>query len=157
MKLLFIHSDRIWYKITKKTHIAEELTEDMKEGEMTNCLAVFLCAEQVDELKVERAVKTAKEDIVNAMNNVKTNRLMLFPFAHLSKSLSKPKIALDIFKALERSLRRENLEVIRVPFGWNKKFEVKSKGHPMAVLSRTICPVKDECRCVCPYCSMPLE
>ena len=157
MKLLFIHSDRIWYKITKKTHVAEKITKDMGEGEMADCLAVFLCIEQVDELKVDDSITMAKDDILKTINNVKTNRIMLFPFAHLSRSLSKPGIALSIFKKLEKTLRDENFEVMRVPFGWNKKFEIKSKGHPMAVLSRTICPIMDECECVCPYCSMPLE
>ncbi|ODS35253.1 MAG: hypothetical protein A7316_04240 [Candidatus Altiarchaeales archaeon WOR_SM1_86-2] len=157
MKLLFIHSDRIWYKVTKKTQVAEKITQGMEEGKMTDCLAVFLCVEWVDELKVNDSITMAKEDIVKTMRSVKANRIMLFPFAHLSRSLSKPEIASDIFKAIEKMLRDEGFEVMRVPFGWNKKFEVRSKGHPMAVLSRTICPVMDECKCVCPYCSMPLE
>jgi hypothetical protein len=28
--------------------------------------------------------------------------------------------------------------VLRVPFGWYKAFEFKSKGHPLAVLSRSV-------------------
>ena len=98
MKLLFIHSDRIWYKVSKKTDVAETITNDVEEKEMTDCLSVFLCVEKVDELKINEAIIMAKEDIKRAMDNIKTNRIMLFPFAHLSRSLSKPDIALKIFK-----------------------------------------------------------
>jgi threonyl-tRNA synthetase len=37
-------------------------------------------------------------------------------------------------------LNEKGIETKRAAFGWYKEFEIKSKGHPMADFSMTICP-----------------
>ena len=49
MRILLIHSDYIKYKTKSKTKIAEEITNEKKEGEFKNSLVVFTAVEKKDE------------------------------------------------------------------------------------------------------------
>ena len=156
MKLLFIHVDRIWYRAKRGTKFAEEITEKDREGSMNDCIVAFSCVEKYDEIKPEETINSIREEIIKVADKMKLKNIVIFPFAHLSQSLSHPEVALKILKGTESSLTEEGFNVIRAPFGWSNEFELKSKGHPMAVLSRTICPIAEECDKRCPYCSGPL-
>jgi threonyl-tRNA synthetase len=156
IRLLLIHADNISYKITKKTKMAE--TIEAKNDGMEDCLVVFSCVEKLDEINPENVVDAAKKGIIDVMSKLKESKIMIFPFAHLSSTLGSPEVALLILHALENSLKNEGFEVKRAPFGWNKEFDLKSKGHPMAVLSKIICPYgKTECDFLCPYCTNPIK
>lgn len=151
-----IHADRIWYKVNRKTPLAEPITEEEKEGEMRDCLVAFSCVERFDETEPQKLVTSIQIEIRKTLDSLKISKVIIFPFAHLSQSLSSPNVALDILKDVEKSLRKTGLDVKRVPFGWNKKFKLESKGHPMAVLSKAICPIMDKCKVRCPHCDWPL-
>jgi hypothetical protein len=156
IKLLLIHSDKISYKTTQRTKVAEviESTEDS----MEDCLVVFASIEKLDELDAAGVTSAAKNSIVDVLGKLKEDRVMLFPFAHLTSTLSSPQIALQILQSLKDALKKDNFTVKKAPFGWNKKFEIKSKGHPLAVLSKVICPYgKTECDFLCPYCTNPIK
>jgi threonyl-tRNA synthetase len=156
MRLLFIHADKIRYKVTRKTPLAENISK--KADEMIDCLVVFSCVEKLDERDVNKVVIEAKKEIVSLMTKLKTNRVMIFPFAHLSPSLSSPPVAINILTRLEKALREATeVEVKRAPFGWYKEWEIKDKGHPLSELSRVVCPYEAErCDFRCPYCRAPL-
>ena len=125
---------------------------------MDDCLVVFSSVEKLDELDANRVADAAKNSIVDVLSRLKEDRVMLFPFAHLTSTLSSPQIALRILQSLEYSLKKDGYTVKRAPFGWNKKFDIKSKGHPLAVLSKVICPYgKMECDFLCPYCTNPIK
>ena len=156
MKLLFIHVDRIWYKAKRGTKFAEEISENDREGSMNDCIVAFSCVETYDEAKPDETIASIKDEIIKVADKMKLKSIVIFPFAHLSQSLSHPEVALKILKGVESSLKESGFEVKRVPFGWSNEFEMKSKGHPMAVLSRTVCPMSEECNKKCPYCSGPL-
>jgi len=131
-----------------------ESTEDS----MEDCLVVFASIEKLDELDAAGVTRAAKNSIVDVLGKLKEDRVMLFPFAHLTSTLSTPQIALQILQSLKDALQKEDFTVKRAPFGWNKKFEIKSKGHPLAVLSKVICPYgKTECDFLCPYCTNPIK
>ncbi|MGZ4939959.1 MAG: threonyl-tRNA synthetase editing domain-containing protein, partial [Halobacteriota archaeon] len=156
IRLLLIHADNISYKATKRTKAAEDI--ESREDSMDDCLVVFSSVEKLDELNAPEVAKAAKNGIVDVLEKLKENRVMLFPFAHLTSTLSSPQVALEILRLLEDSLRNEGFAVKRAPFGWNKEFEIKSKGHPLAVLSKVICPYgKTECDFLCPYCTNPIK
>jgi threonyl-tRNA synthetase len=83
---------------------------------------------------------------------------MIYPYTHLSSGIASPEASLAVLKSLERELLENDLEVTRAAFGWYKEFEMKSKGHPLADLSMTICPYEGRnCDCHCPYCKRPLK
>lgn len=156
IKLLLIHADKISYKATQRTKVAEDI--ESTEDSMEDCLVVFSCVEKLDEINVPEVAEAAKNSIVDVLGKLKENRVMLFPFAHLTSTLSSPQVALQILLSLEEALKKESFTVKRAPFGWNKEFDIKSKGHPLAVLSKVICPYgKMECDFLCPYCTNPIK
>ena len=82
---------------------------------------------------------------------------MIFPYAHLTSTLSSPPIAMQILKGLDESLKAHGVEVKRAPFGWYKEYDIKSTGHPLSELSMTICPYEGKkCDFLCPYCENPI-
>lgn len=138
MQILLIHSDYIEYETKKSTPVAEKIDESLKKGRMEEVLAVFAAVEKNDEENIELAVKKAAEEIKKVSEQVKTSRVMLYPYAHLSSSLASHGSAVEVLKKLEESLKEDAFEVKRAPFGWYKSFTIKCKGHPLSELSRTI-------------------
>lgn len=135
MQILLIHSDYIEYEVKKCTPVAEKIQE--KKGRMQEALTVFAAVEKNDENNIEYVVKKTVEEIKKISEQVKTNRIMLYPYAHLSHNLSSPQIAVKVLRKIEELLK-EKYEVKRAPFGWYKSFAIKCKGHPLSELSRTI-------------------
>ncbi len=139
MKILAIHSDYIKFKPTKKAvKNAEEV--DKKESMLKECLVVFTSVEKEDEDNIEGAVNSLINQIKKQADLVKCDKIVLYPYAHLSDNLSKPSIAEEILKKAEDKLNKEFKKVIRAPFGWYKKFEISCKGHPLAEASRHFGP-----------------
>lgn len=137
MKLLFIHADYINYQVKEKAKSAEEISRERRSGGMRDPLIVFACAEKPDEKSSDLIEKTLVE-IKDVASKVKTKSITLFPFAHLSNDLADPEFAIQVLKCFECKLTEDGYRVLRVPFGWYKAFEFKSKGHPLAVLSRSV-------------------
>jgi threonyl-tRNA synthetase len=128
----------------------------MKEAELKDCLVAFSCVEFFDEENPVESAEQMYDEVTKMLENLKEDKVFIFPFAHLSQSLSKPEVALGILRDVEERLKGEGVTVVRAPFGWNKKFSLESKGHPMAVSSRSLCPKVAECKRRCPYCDGPL-
>lgn len=140
MKLLLVHSDFIEYKATKKAlKAAPELAEADMAGRMEECLCAFISVEKADELNLDSAVAKAAAEIVKVADQVKTKRVMLYPYAHLSNSLAAPNVAIAALPALKAKLPAD-YEVKQSPFGWYKAFNISCKGHPLSELSRHVLP-----------------
>lgn len=137
MQILLIHSDHIEYQVKKKTPVAEEIEDDMRQGSMDEALTVFIAVEKSDESDPEKAVERTVEEIKNVAVQVKAENIMLYPYAHLSSSLSSPRVAVNVLKGLETALKND-FNVKRAPFGFYKAFGIQCKGHPLSELSRTI-------------------
>ncbi len=138
MQILLIHSDYIEYETKRSTPVAEKIEEQLKKGRMEEALTVFVAVEKNDEDNIELVAKQTAEEIKKVTEQVKTNRVMIYPYAHLSSSLASPKAAIEALKKLEEMLKEAAFEVKRAPFGWYKSFTIKCKGHPLSELSRTI-------------------
>jgi len=137
MQILLIHSDYIAYEVKKETPVAEKIDEQMRSGRLDEALTVFIAVEKSDESDPEKAVASTLDEIKNVASQLKAQNIMLYPYAHLSSSLSSPKVAIAVLKNLETALKDE-FTVKRAPFGFYKAFEIKCKGHPLSELSRTI-------------------
>ncbi|HEX2066636.1 MAG TPA: threonine--tRNA ligase [Candidatus Thermoplasmatota archaeon] len=153
MKLLLIHSDFVEYQATKKAlKSAPELAEAEKAGRMEECLCAFVAVEKADEANLPSAVAKAAAEIAKVADQVKTQRVMLYPYAHLSNDLAAPPVALQALPLLAAALP-PTYTVQRSPFGWYKAFSIRCKGHPLSELSRHVLPdppaghvhVGDEC------------
>ncbi len=138
MRVLLIHSDYIKYQVKNKTPVAEEIEEAQKNGAFDEALVVFSSIEKEDEEKPSAIVKNLVAEVIKTNAEVNAEKIVLYPYAHLSSSLGAPKVAVQILKDAEDALKEEGLDVFRVPFGWYKAFEISCKGHPLSELSRTI-------------------
>lgn len=138
MRILFIHSDYLNYNVKNKTPVAEEIEDAKKQGAFDESLVVFTAVEKDDENNPQGIVKNLVKEVIKTNDQVKAENIVLYPYAHLSSSLSSPKVAVQVLKDAEEALDAEGLNVKRVPFGWYKAFEISCKGHPLSELSRTI-------------------
>jgi threonyl-tRNA synthetase len=138
MRILLIHSDYLKYKTKSKTKIAEKIDDIKKEGVFENALVVFTAVEKEDESDMETVVENAINEIKEVYGKVGAEIVAIYPYAHLSSSLSSPEAAKKVLGNIESGLDKMGINVKRVPFGWYKSFEISCKGHPLSELSRTI-------------------
>ncbi len=127
----------IYKPVQKEVSIAEET--DKKEVRVEDVLVLFTAVEEGDN---EAVAKKAIEEVKSFLEKQKINRLLIYPYAHLSNALAKPSEALKIIKIMEKQAQENNIETVRAPFGWNKQFTISIKGHPLAEQSRTIVPAQ---------------
>ncbi len=139
MRLLLIHADRFEYEAREKAvKEPEPLDESHKRGALENGLVVFSTVEKNDEQDPEQIATNAASSVEEVLGWLKTKKVMVYPYAHLSTSLASREPAISILKALEEKLVQKGYEVTRSPFGWYKSFTITAKGHPLSELSRTI-------------------
>lgn len=136
MRLLQLHSNFIEYKPIQKEIAAAEEAEK-KEMRLEEIVVLFTTVEEGDNDSVARK---AIDEVQSFLAKLGTNRIIIYPYAHLSTNLSKPTEALRIVKAMEAYAREKGIETFRAPFGWNKQFTISVKGHPLAEQSRAILP-----------------
>lgn len=134
MRILQLHADFIEYEpVKKEIAIAEDAEKKAKRYE--DIVVLFTCVEEGDNAAV---AKNAIEETKDFLKNLKANKILLYPYAHLSSRLSKPEKALEIMKLMEKHAKEAGVETHRAPFGWTKSFNISVKGHPLAEQSREI-------------------
>ena len=139
MKLLLIHSDYIEYEVKGKA-ISNPEEISLKKDRLEEALTVFIAVEKNDEKSPRQAVLDATAEIEKTAEQLKAKNIMIYPYAHLSSDLGRPKIAKEILVELEYELKNKDFNVKRSPFGWYKAFKISCKGHPLSELSRDIVP-----------------
>ena len=136
MRILQLHSNFIVFKpVQKEIAIAEEA--EQKENRIEEVVVLFIAIEQDDNTQI---AQKAIDDIRAFLGKQKTNRILIYPFAHLSSNLSNPSEALKIIKAMEAYAKDKGIETYRAPFGWNKQFTISIKGYPLAEQARSYAP-----------------
>ena len=139
MRLLFIHSDYMRYEVKQKaTKAAEELAQDKMSGSMDEVLVVFASVEERDAENPKGAAAAGVASIKDVLAQVKADKVMLYPYAHLSSSLADPETAKKVLIDMEAQLKTEGVNETRSPFGWYKAFQLSCKGHPLSELSREV-------------------
>ena len=136
MRALYIHADSMEFQAKDRTKVAEEIPESMHDGKMEEVLVVFITVESDDENKISLVAAEAAKDILTTKEKVGAERIMLYPYAHLSSDLAKPKASVALLDAVKDIIISSGAEVTRAPFGWYKAFDIKCKGHPLSELSR---------------------
>ena len=138
MKILSLHCDYIKFKPLKKAlKNPEELSKERESLiEIQDPLVILTAIEKQDETNPKIVQELVKE-VENLVKQISPSELVIYPFAHLSSSLSKPDFALKTLQEAELELSKKH-KVVRAPFGYYKEFELKCKGHPLSELSRSI-------------------
>jgi threonyl-tRNA synthetase len=138
MKTLYIHSDYLEYAVKKRTPVADQITDQEKQGRWEEVLIDFISVEKQDEEDLEGIAQRASADVLEVARKVGAEKIVLYPYAHLSSSLSSPDAGKKMLRTMEALLLKEGVEVHRAPFGWYKAFKMSCKGHPLSELSREI-------------------
>lgn len=135
MRLLQLHSDFIEYEpISREINEAQE-NISRKKTRLEDVVVTFVAVEKEDD---EIVASDALIEIRKFLQTVKSDRLLIYPYAHLSSNLASPSSALAILRILEKIATESVREVHTAPFGWTKSFNVQTKGHPLAENARAI-------------------
>ena len=133
MRILQLHSNFITYKpVEEEISIAEEA--EKTETRIEEVLVLFTAVEQGDTAVL---AQKAINDTRAFLAKLKVNRILIYPFAHLSSALAQPSEALKVIKTMEAYAKEKGIETYRAPFGWNKQFTISIKGHPLAEQARS--------------------
>ena len=138
MRILQLHVDYIEYTPIKEEIVDAEPIVDKEKKRLENIVVILLSVEKGDEnLIIEDFLNETKK----YLDTIKCNSLLLYPYAHLSANLEKPKKAMQILDRIEKelkiNLKDSTYRIYRAPFGWTKQLEFRVKGHPMAENSKT--------------------
>jgi len=140
LRLLLLHSDWFEYRPRERALRIAEPTE--KEWfRVEEALVVMVTVEEEDS---ENIVERAVDEILQVAEKVKPERIVIYPYAHLSEKLAPPEVAIRLLNILTKNIEDKGWKVHRAPFGWYKAFRISVKGHPLAELSRRIVAVKKE-------------
>ena len=130
MRILQLHCDSIEYTPTKKEiKSAEEI--EPKSTRIEEVVVCFIAVEKDDDSNI---AKNAMIEIQESMKKVGCDKLLLYPYAHLSSDLASPGTGLKILKEMQEICT--GIEVTHAPFGWTKAFSIQVKGHPLAESSK---------------------
>lgn len=138
MKALMLHADLFEYQpVGREIREAEEV-ESLEKKSYNDVLVAMISVEDGD--GDEEADSMASE-IIKVAREVKSRRILLYPYAHLSSDLAPPSTAKTLILRVYERLREEGVEVFKAPFGWTKKFKIEVKGHPLAEQLKSITPL----------------
>jgi len=140
MRILQLHANFIEYKpIQKEIAMAEEAEKEA--ARLEEIVVLFTAVEEGDNTIV---AKKAIDETQASLEKLKVNRILIYPYAHLSSNLADPAEALKVVKTMESYAKEKHIETYRAPFGWNKQFTISIKGHPLAEQSRAIFPAEEK-------------
>ena len=138
MRMLQIHSDGFSYEAKRKALKNAEDLEDKFYKTDDSCLVNFIAAETIDESNIRGAADKTAEMIAAAADEVKETNVVVYPWVHLSETPAKASSAMKLLNTVTTDLKKRGLNVIQVPFGWYKAFEIHCKGHPLAERSKVL-------------------
>ncbi|MBX8631955.1 MAG: hypothetical protein KIY12_04980 [Thermoplasmata archaeon] len=133
------------YEIRSATKAAEELEDSAKRYSSDDILVCFTSVEKDDFSKGDALVRKAAEEVHSVAEAVGADRILIYPYAHLSSNLASPKDAVRVLDAFHKAVSEEH-RADRAPFGWYKAFTITCKGHPLSELSRSVDIEKTETR-----------
>jgi len=136
MRVLQLHAELFEYEPVTREIDEEYADQDVSldKVRLQDLVVTLVAIEEGDDISV---VKFAAQDIKRYMQGIKNNKLLIYPYSHLSSNLASPQQALAIMNMMKEETMKEGIEVKRAPFGWTKSFSVKVKAHPLAENFRT--------------------
>jgi threonyl-tRNA synthetase len=137
MKVLQLHCDEVEYKpVKKEIASAEETSPETRL--IRDCVLLLVSVEEGDD---DSVVDKCVQEIEKAQSQLKCDSFVIYPYAHLSNRLASPLVAKELLGQLEKKVEGLGISVHHVPFGWNKAFSMKVKGHPLAEQSKYFEPI----------------
>jgi threonyl-tRNA synthetase len=144
VRVLLIHADQFSFRVTDKTSVAsfgDDSTSVADNLRLEDVLVCFMAVEATDEADPRDVAAQANIRIRETANKLGAVRVMVYPYAHLSSSLAKPRVAASVIDEVAALLAGDDaLDVSRAPFGYYKSYEISCKGHPLSELAMTLTP-----------------
>jgi len=131
MRVLELHCSNFSYETKKETSVAEHPPNPKAES-LENVLVCLTCFEKQDENRLEDIMNAYVENLKVDTGRLGTKRILIHPYAHLSKQLGSPRFAKEFLRKLQEKLLVGGFEAHRSPFGWYKTFTLTCIGHPLA-------------------------
>jgi len=134
MRALQLHVDYIEYEPIRREGAVTEETMPGVRG-FRDVLVLFTTVEEGDD---EDVAYHLLREVARSMERLGVDTLIIYPYAHLSSSLAPPMKALHILRYMESKAGEMGVKIHRAPFGWNKRFSIAVKGHPLAEQFRVV-------------------
>ena len=133
MRILEFDVDSVRYELVKPEAKVYDSQTD-KVSVIKDALLVLVSVEFGDgDISIDRVVS----DIKSRLKQLGRSKVVIYPFAHLSKDLASPEEARNVFNALYEECAHAGIDTVKAPFGWNKKLTIDVKGHPLAEQGRS--------------------
>jgi threonyl-tRNA synthetase len=129
MKSLLLHSKSIEVYCRQEALEYKDSPQDLN---LENVLTVFIAVERGDD---DKQIELVIEDILNQAKNLKVNKVLIYPYVHLTQDPEAPIRAISLINDLYNRLKTK-IETYKAPFGWYKEFKIHVYGHPLSELSR---------------------
>jgi threonyl-tRNA synthetase len=134
MRALQLHVDSIEYEpVAVEGRVFEEV--ERRRYRVEEAVVLFTSVEREDTPEVASEML---RQVAEFMGRLGVKRLLIYPYAHLSPDLARPEKALEVLRRMETEARTMGIEVYKAPFGWNKRFTLSVKGHPLAEQLRVV-------------------
>jgi len=77
-------------------------------------------------------------DLIKDRSLYRVEKVLVYPWAHLSKFLTSDHNAMEVCPKIAKILEERGIEAKFSPFGWYKSFEIKCLGHELAEMYRDV-------------------
>ncbi|MEO9364491.1 threonine--tRNA ligase [Candidatus Nitrosocaldus cavascurensis] len=141
MRVLALHSNFIEYEPVEKEIDAAEDAEKGRKVRLDDILVAFIAVEKGDD---ESIAEKVSNEIRAWLKRIGCDRVLLYPYAHLSSDLARAGDALAMLRKVEAMLNTDGVSVYKAPFGWTKAFTISIKGHPLAEHSISLAKIVQE-------------
>ena len=129
MRTVLFHCEEYMIKLGRLANwpgvVPEEVTE--KEQRVENCILALVTAEKGDD--IDAATTGLAKEIRKFCKEVKTQKVVVLPFAHLSNNLLDSENSVCEMKMIEEKLAGQ-CEVVRAHFGSSKELLIHLYDHP---------------------------
>jgi len=144
MRTLGIHSKHFRFRSNEKaTPGAESISPDNRLSEIDGeCLVIFISVEESDASSPMSVALQLATDTLKRAEQLNVDTVVIYPYVHLTDNPATPTIATKVLAEVAAQLSA-TLDVIRVPFGWYKSFEIACLGHPLSEWSGRYSPGKE--------------
>lgn len=132
MKILQLDVENITYELINPEASVYEKSDE-KRVSVNDAIVLLVSIEKGDD---EGTASKAIDEAVKFMEMEKRGTLLIYPFAHLSGNLAAPQDAMKLVDYMY-SLASGRCNAKKAPFGWNKKWDIRIKGHPLAEQSKS--------------------
>lgn len=144
MRILGIHSRGFEARANERAIAGTAELEDDQRSIIVevDCLVVYISVEKSDGENTQSVAVQLAENIASRARKLSVEKIILYPYVHLTEQPARPMIAQRALSEVVRALP-DGLSVLVVPFGWYKSFSLHCAGHPLSEWSARFEPKAD--------------